>query len=879
MILAEHCDSCKLCQTRRNIVWGDGPESARVMFIGQDPGGMEDYHGTPFYWEAPAGKEFDRLLGTINLDRSLVYVTNSVKCHTPNDRGPSSEERAACRPWLLAEITAIQPKLIVTMGGPATVSLLGDCDMESVHGIPFSITIPELDFTTIVVPSFHPASGLRKAESAMNCLTDFAMARAVLSNRISPAHFTDPLAGTESYGLLKTAKEVREILGNAKVVAVDTETYGKGWTPFSVQFSTCPGTGYMILAGNAACLRVLANYLAHRDVVTVVHNASFDLAVLEKLEIFPAIPVDTMIMAYLLQTEPLGLKPLAFRYWGMKMRSYEDMIAVTSGALAERYLWKVVNRVWPDPDKIEQIKPDGTIHLKQPQNITKVVARALKDLKAEKIKQEDLWGRWHRLDPDDTGRGLVEEILGPMPEGNLSMIPLADAVVYGCRDADATIRIYPHLWSRIEAQDMTEVFYMDMDIIPMVIDMTRTGLEPDVNELRELEERFKEKMDVLYEEIRNAIGKKEINLRSHKQLQKLLFEQLRLQNLAGIRPKKGRYSTDDKTLARLVAYDPIVPKIRLWKGYNSLVTKYTATLEQHIESDGRIHAEISTTRTATGRLAARNPNIMNQPTRTEDGKAIRNCYHAGEGKVFVSNDLSQIEMRMLAHESGDPLLTRIFKNDEDLHSITASNIFQVPVDQVDEMKHRYPSKRVGFGTVYGITADGLQEQLLMIGLDRDYWTRDRCQKLIDDWFALYHDVELYMQDMVRFALRHGYVQDMFGRRRYLETIHSSSKFTRLEAARQAGNMPIQSGAAGIFKKAMANLTPIYLDFQLRGYYVRPAIPIHDDLMFEIEEDLVDIWVPLQQDIMENSIQLSVPIKSDAKVGKVWGKMEKYPHYC
>jgi DNA polymerase-1 len=251
---------------------------------------------------------------------------------------------------------------------------------------------------------------------------------------------------------------------------------------------------------------------------------------------------------------------------------------------------------------------------------------------------------------------------------------------------------------------------------------------------------------------------------------------------------------------------------------------------------------------------------------------------AGDGHVFVSNDLGQIEMRVLAHESGDPLLTDIFKTGKDLHAITASNIFQISVESLDEMQHRYPAKRVGFGTVYGITAPGLQEQLLMIGLDPNHWTVPRCQKLIDDWFKLYHDVELYMQDLVTFALRTGYVEDMFGRRRYLETIHSSSKYTHLEAARQAGNMPIQSGAAGIFKKGMANLIPIYKDFLARGYYIRPVIPIHDDLVFEVDEDLVDIWVPLQQDVMEHSVTLNVPIKSDEKVGKVWGTLAKYKHY-
>jgi DNA polymerase-1 len=266
---------------------------------------------------------------------------------------------------------------------------------------------------------------------------------------------------------------------------------------------------------------------------------------------------------------------------------------------------------------------------------------------------------------------------------------------------------------------------------------------------------------------------------------------------------------------------------------------------------------------------------MNQPTRSEDGKLIRKAFEAREGAVLVSNDLSQIEFRVLADQSGDSKLLHVFRNGLDIHSITASNIFKLPVDKLDDMLHRYPSKRVGFGVVYGITKEGLQEQLLMVGLDPKYWTLERCQNLIDDWFSTYPGVEVYMNDLVAFALRHGYVEDMFGRRRYLPTLRSSSRLTRAEAVRQAGNMPIQSGAAGIFKKAMKNLVPIYRDFQSQGYICHPVIPIHDDLVFEVSEEIVHLWVPLCQDVMEHSVIISVPVLSEAKVGKTWGDQEKY----
>lgn len=875
MQLANQCESCKLSETRHNIVWGEGPTYAPVMFIGQDPGSQEDETGTPFYYLAPGGQEFDRLLGIAGLARENVYVTNSCKCHTPNDRGPTPDELNACRSWLLTEIAIIRPSVIVPMGGPATANLLGDIEMETVHGIPFQIHIPEIDFTTIVVPSYHPAAGLRNSDYALKAATDFTSVAAVLRGKLSPAHFRDPYAGGETYRILYTEDEIRDVLSHQpKFVAIDTETLNWNYDPFCVQFSTAPGTGYMILAHNAKVLAILASYVAQPDIITVIHNSLFDLFVLDKLAIYPSTVHDTMIMAYLLQTEPLGLKPLAFRFWGMKMKDYDEMVAIVSTDLAEKYLLDVLSMNWPDPDKIMQIRPDGKIHYKQPQNIRKVVERIFKDLQKGKIGRQDLWRRWHDLDPDETSRGLVEETLGEMPEGNLSMIPLSEAMWYSCRDPDATIRIYPYLVSQIEAREMTQVFEMDMGIIPMVKDMMETGLEPDLAALEALQTYFQGRMDEIYAQVKDIVGK-EINLRSPQQVSDLLFGKFYLHQKYHMKFKKNKLSTDDKTLGRMVAMHPVVPLIRQWKGYNSLVTKYTGTLAKWVQEDGRIHAKISTTRTATGRLAASNPNIMNQPTRSEDGKKIRECFNAGDGKLYVSNDLSQIEMRVLGDQSGDPLLLDIFRNDRDIHSITASKIFGVPIEDLDEMKHRYPSKRVGFGVVYGITAAGLQEQLLMMGLSAEFWTIPRCQALIDEWFTIYHDVELYMEDLVSFALRKGYVVDMFGRRRYLETIRSSSPRARAEARRQAGNMPIQSGAAGIFKAGMKLLIPIYRDFLARGYYVRPVVPIHDDLVFEVEEDLVDIWVPLQQDCMENAVQLKVPIKSEAKVGKNWGKMEKY----
>jgi DNA polymerase-1 len=555
----------------------------------------------------------------------------------------------------------------------------------------------------------------------------------------------------------------------------------------------------------------------------------------------------------------------------MVMKDYSDMVALASAGMAEGYLQQVMQYDWPMPEKVMEIKPGGVVHYRQPQNISKLVSRMLNDAKSLKISREDLYGRWNKLDPDETSRSFVEACLGEMPIGNLSMVSREEAIWYSARDADATIRVHPYLWRQILDTDMTRVFDLDMGIVPVVKDMMETGITPLPDALNALGTRFGRSMAELEAQIKALTGVKAINLGSPLQVADLLFKKLRLKSLA----KHGKLSTDDKTLGKLVGAHPAVPLIRQWRSYQKLKGTYADKLMQYAGEDGRIHAQLKITRTATGRLASAKPNIMNQPTRTDDGKAIRKCFSAGPGRVFVSNDLSQIEMRVLADQSGDPRLIQIFKEGLDIHSMTASGIFNVPIDQLDEMLHRYPSKRVGFGVVYGITAEGLREQLLMIGLDPNYWTLNRCSKLIDDWFGLYKDVDLYMADLEAFARRHGYVVDMFGRRRYLATVKSSNKWARAEALRQAGNMPIQSGAAGIFKAGMRATLDVYREINAQGGYARPVVPIHDDLVFEVDEDLVEIWVPLIQNAMENAVKLKVPILSEAKVGKIWGEQVKY----
>ena len=768
-------------------------------------------------------------------------------------------------------------------------------------------------------------------------------------------------------------------------MAIDTETLEDG-SAWSVQFSVAPGTGYTIRVESTEAINYLRWFLSAENPnppLTIIHNELFDRPVAEELDFEFARTADTMIMAYLLQAEPQGLKPLAFRHCGMEMMSYEDMIAEAGTQKSIDYLEEILKHEWPDPDQVLEFKKDGTPHIKQPQNVAKKVKRILADFKKGKALP---WIRWHNIDAEE-GRGMVEEKLGKMPQGTIQDVWEQDpdrAVWYASRDPDATIRVYPYLWERIQALGLEETFWIDMGCIQMASDMQKAGILPDLEKFKELSARFGKKMLNLQAEI-SKIACKPLNPGSWQQVQWLLYTCL------GLKSPKQKKSTDDKTLARLKDKHRVVPMIREYRSYSKLKGTYADELPKKAaeSADGRIHTTIRLTRTGTGRLcvdpntlveaprdmekypsgiplyklqpgdwvysfdhtrelclkrvkwvgatkmsptlrilyaaqgepqqellispdhlvgiwnknhrmwkhaadlrvgerllcmpkrhdhgqgyyaffphsrnrgngqietktgkkgqslkestivtykrrvrrmergiygrnhtiiaikqgpemqlwdleiedthcfignevalhnSSANPNLMNQPTRTEDGKEIKKSFIAAPGCRFCSADYSGIEMRVAAHVSQDPFMLQVFREGRDLHSETASAVFGIPVDQVDKMKHRYPCKRVGFGILYGITASGLREQLLIAGLDEKEWTIQRTQELIDEWFGVYKGVEAFMYDTELEARRRGYVRDMWGRIRYVPGVRAADEKIQAEAVRQAGNQPIQ----------------------------------------------------------------------------------------
>jgi DNA polymerase I-like protein with 3'-5' exonuclease and polymerase domains len=744
------------------------------------------------------------------------------------------------------------------MGSVATEWILGKVNMELTHGIPRTINSFGKDL--VVIPTYHPSAGLHSPEQMLLFQCDMKLAGDVIRGNLLPHPPIDSFQGRENYQEITDDSSSLELLtqlfppttgkrypletgrtsrtnhisSTGRLIAIDTE-WARG-KPFCLSFSVAPGEAFVVRSGQTHVLQALNRVVSCPDTTTIIQNALYDLPVLAQMGVFPAKVADTMVMAYLLQNEPQGLKALAFRHCGMQMRDYTEMVGEATYRFALEYVETVASLEWPDPAPVMEWV-DGAPKIRQPQNIGKKAKKILKDVKEKGANPAE---RWEAV---ADGKGIVERLLGLLQEGELCDISWEKAMFYSARDADATIRIYPLLWDRIVALELEDTFWRDMHVMPMVTDMMANGMPVDVKEFGKMSMYFQKQMDLIQRKMQINIGhllnNKAINPASYPQMSSLIYDKLKLHEEGGRhRSKKGagQKSTADDILKRYIHLHSVVQDIIDWRGYQKLKTSYADTIPRKAV-DGRIHTTIRLTRTVTGRLSSSNPNLMAQPTRSEEGRKIRDCYVAPPGFVLMSGDYSQVEMRVAANDARDERMMRIFWGGEDIHSITASEMFGVPIPKLDEMKHRYPAKRVGFGILNLITAEGLQRELSSGGAQG--WSVADCKKMIKSWFDIYSGIAAYMKSNGEYAKRYGFIRDMWGRIRYIPGIRSTNKWIRMDAERQAGNAPIQMGAQGIIKDAMGRLVPIYQEIS-RIAPVKPLIQIHDDIVWEVAEEVVTL---------------------------------------
>ena len=439
-------------------------------------------------------------------------------------------------------------------------------------------------------------------------------------------------------------------------------------------------------------------------------------------------------------------------------------------------------------------------------------------------------------------------------------ISLEEATPYAAEDADVTLRLWKFLKPKLVAEQVTTVYETLERPLPYVIaTMENHGIKVDRAELARLSSMFAQKMAGLEAEAYELAGT-QFNLGSPKQLGEILFDQMGLEG--GKKTKTGAWQTGAGVLEDLASKGEKLPQTILdWRGYSKLKSTYTDALVQQINSrTGRVHTSFSLAATTTGRLSSSDPNLQNIPIRTEEGRKIRDAFIAEPGHVLVAADYSQIELRLLAHVAELPTMKQAFADGVDIHALTASEMFGVPLTEMTPEVRRQ-AKAINFGIIYGISAFGLANNL---GI-----SRTEASDYIKSYFEKFPGIKAYMDAAKSEAHEYGYVKTLFGRKCHIKGIRDRNQAVRGFAQRQAINAPIQGAAADIMRRAMIRMPDAIADIE----GARMLLQVHDELVFEVPEnkadDLMGIVIPTMENAAMPAVNISVPLVVEALAAKNW----------
>ncbi|MBQ7421958.1 MAG: DNA polymerase I [Prevotella sp.] len=453
----------------------------------------------------------------------------------------------------------------------------------------------------------------------------------------------------------------------------------------------------------------------------------------------------------------------------------------------------------------------------------------------------------------------IDELIGPKGKNQRSMRSLspADVYEYAAEDADVTLKLKNILEPKLKEAGLEELFWkIEMPLVPVLAEMEMNGVLIDTDSLRETSKLFTERMLELEQSI-YALAGEEFNISSPKQVGDILFGKMKIVE----KPKKtktGQYVTSEEVLQQLRTKHQIIDNILKYRGLKKLLGTYVDALPKLINPrTGHIHTSFNQTVTATGRLSSSDPNLQNIPVRGEDGKEIRKCFIPEPGCQFFSADYSQIELRVMAHLSGDKNMIEAFQEGYDIHAATAAKIYKETMETVTR-DQRTKAKRANFGIIYGITVFGLAERLDI--------ERSEAKMLIDGYFEMFPQVHDYMEQSKQQAREKGYVETFFHRRRYLPDINSHNATVRGFAERNAINAPIQGSAADIIKVAMVR---IFQRFQRENVRSKMILQVHDELNFSVFPDEKELVERIVLEEMQNAYQLKVPLVADCGWGTNW----------
>ncbi len=454
----------------------------------------------------------------------------------------------------------------------------------------------------------------------------------------------------------------------------------------------------------------------------------------------------------------------------------------------------------------------------------------------------------------------IKDLLGSgKSQITFDRVPIDKAVPYAAEDAEVTLRLWQMFKPQLHQTKVTRVYEgMERPLVPVLAEMEMAGIKVDRDTLSRMSNAFSQKMAGLEDEIYELVGRK-FNVGSPKQLGEILFDEMGLEG--GKRGKTGAYATGADVLEDLATEHELPRRVLDWRQLSKLKSTYTDALQDHINREtGRVHTSYSIAGANTGRLASTDPNLQNIPIRTEEGRRIREAFVAEEGKTLVALDYSQIELRILAHIADIQALKDAFKEGQDIHAATASEMFNVPLDEMTPDVRRQ-AKAINFGVIYGISGFGLARNLRI--------PRAEAQGFIDRYFERFPGIKAYMDETTKFAQEHNRVETLFGR--VIHTPEINAKGPRAGFAKRAAiNAPIQGTAADIIRRAM-----IRMPDAIAGLPAKMLLQVHDELLFEVDQGAEDDLIKVVREVMEGAadpvVHLTVPLIADAGQGKNWAE--------
>ena len=454
----------------------------------------------------------------------------------------------------------------------------------------------------------------------------------------------------------------------------------------------------------------------------------------------------------------------------------------------------------------------------------------------------------------------IEELIGPKGKKQRTMrdVAIEQVAEYAAEDADVTLKLKNYFAPELKKEQVEPLFFdIEMPLIYVLAEMEYTGVTLDTAALKQSSETLTASMNAIEQEVYELAGK-EFNINSTKQVGEVLFDHLKLDDKAK-KTKTGGYSTSEEVLEKLRSKHPIIGKLLEYRSLKKLLSTYIDALPELIHPEtGKIHTSFNQAVTSTGRLSSTNPNLQNIPVRDELGREIRKAFTAdNEDCIFFSADYSQIELRIMAHLSGDEHMIEAFRSGADIHAATAAKIYGIPVEEVSSDMRR-KAKTANFGIIYGISVFGLAERLSI--------PRAESKELIDGYFRTYPGIRAYMDKSIQVAKENGYVETLFKRKRFLPDINSHNAVVRGYAERNAINAPIQGSAADIIKLAMVRIHRRFEHEQLRSKMI---LQVHDELNFNVWRDELNKVKQIVLEEMEQVIPLQVPLIADCGEGKNW----------